>query len=345
MTAQRRLNILVVFDLGIPPPADHDYERYLKDDSFETEHCVIRSLRGMGHQVRPFGVYDDIHGLIREIRERPPDLAFNLCEAFNKDRDQEPNIVGLFELMNVRYTGAGPTALRICKDKGLTKKILSYHRILIPRFVISRKARPIKRLRRFSYPAFIKPLGLEASEGIAQMSFADDERGCLDRVRFIHESLKVDAIVEEYIDGREIYVGILGNHHLQVLPPRELFFGQVPEGEPKFATFRAKWDENYRRRWGIKSGPAEEIPERTLRKMAEICKKVYRLFEIKGYARIDLRLNSRGEVVFLEANPNPSLSLYEDFALAAKRASVEYDDLIRRIVVLSGINGAQRARA
>ena len=341
---QRKLDVLVVFDLGEPPPPDHDYRGQLSTDAFETEWSVIRSLKNLGHHVRPFGLFNDIHELIRELQERPPDLVFNLCEAFNNDREQEPNIAGLFELMRVKYTGAGPSALQICKDKGLTKKILSYHRIQIPRFVISRKSRPLRRLRRFSYPAFIKPLGLEGSEGIAQMSFADDETGCLERVRFVHESLKVDAIVEEYIDGREIYIGILGNHHLHVLPPRELFFHQIPEGEPRFATFRAKWDAAYRKRWGIKSGPAREIPEKTLKSMAEMCRKVYRLFEIRGYARIDLRLNSKGEVVFLEANPNPSLSLYEDFALAAKIGKMEYEELILKIVQLSGINGSLRVR-
>ncbi|HXH29011.1 MAG TPA: ATP-grasp domain-containing protein [Candidatus Polarisedimenticolia bacterium] len=336
MTARRKLSILVVFDLGFPPPADHDYGAYLSDDAFETERHVTKALKGMGHEVKLFGVFNDIHPLIEELQTHPPDLVFNLCEGFNNDRGQEPNVAGLFELMNVRYTGAGPTALRLCKDKGLTKKILSYHRITIPRFVVSRRRRPLTRLRRFTYPAFIKPLGLEASEGIAQMSFADNEGDCLERVRFIHESLQVDAIVEEYIDGREIYVGILGNHHLHVLPPRELFFEQVPNGEPKFATFKAKWDQAYRKRWGIKSGPCKEIPEALRRRIGAVCRKVYRLFEIKGYARIDLRLNERGDVVFLEANPNPSLSLWEDFALAAKRANIEYDELVRRIVQLAG---------
>ena len=335
MKRSPKLRILVVFDQGAPPPEDGNYSALMREVAFDTERFVIKSLTGMGHEVKPFGVFNDIHDLIEELRERTPDLVFNLCEAFNNDRNQEPNLVGLFELMKVRYTGAGPAALRLCKDKGLSKKILSYHRIPIPRFVVSRRRRPLKHLKRFTYPAFIKPLGLEGSEGIAQMSFAENERDCLDRVTFVHDSLKVDAIVEEYIDGRELYVGLLGNHRLQVLPPRELFFEQVPDGEPKFATFRAKWDEAYRKRWGIRSGPAREIPEPTRRRITEICRKVYRLFEIKGYARIDLRLNGRGEVVFLEANPNPSLSWWEDFAQSAKRANLEYDELIRRIVGLA----------
>ncbi len=134
-------------------------------------------------------------------------------------------------------------------------------------------------------------------------------------------------------------MGVLGNTYLKILPPRELFFAQIPEGEPRFATFRAKWDVKYRKRWGIKSGPAGEIPEKTMSRLRDICRKVYRLFEIKGYARIDLRLNSKGQIVFLEANPNPSLAMEEDFARAAKHGNLEYDALIRKIVRLSGVNG------
>jgi D-alanine-D-alanine ligase len=332
----RPLDILVVCDLGAPPPADQDYAERLKEDEYDTERSVLEALGRLGHAARLYGVFDDIHGLIEELRRRPPDLVFNLCEAFDRDRDKEPHLAGLFELMKVRYTGAPPAALRICKDKGLTKKILSYHRIPVPRFVVSHRARPLKRLRNFAFPAFIKPLGLEASEGIARMSFADTEKDSLDRVRFVHESLGVDAIVEEYIDGRELYVGLLGNHRVEVLPPRELFFAEIPEGEPRFATFKAKWDEAYRKRWGIDSGPAHEIPPAALRDLNDVCRKVYRLFGIEGYARIDLRLKPSGDIVFLEANPNPSLAPDEDFAQAARAAGIGYDDLIGRILRLAG---------
>jgi D-alanine-D-alanine ligase len=335
--AARALQILVVCDLGAPPPADQDYGERLKQDEFDTERSVLEALARLGHEARLFGVFNDIHGLIEELRRRPPDLVFNLCEAFDRDREHEPHLAGLFELMKVRYTGAPPAALRICKDKGLTKKILSYHRIPVPRFVVSHRARPLKRLRNFAFPAFIKPLGLEASEGIAQMSFADSETDSLERVRFVHESLGVDAIVEEYIDGRELYVGLLGNHRIDVLPPREHCFREIPPAEPRFATFKAKWDEAYRKRWGIDSGPAKEIQPATLRDMNDMCRKVYRLFGIQGYARIDLRLKPDGEMVFLEANPNPSLAADEDFAQAAQAARIAYDDLIGRILRLAGV--------
>ena len=335
--SKRHLKVLLLVDLISKPPQDYDYTEYLAVKEWKSEADVVNVLKKLGHEVKVFGIHNDIISLVSEIQENPPDLAFNLCEAFDGRREYEPNIIALLEMMKLKYTGAGSTALHICKDKGLTKQILSYHRIHVPRFIVFRKLKPFKSLKKFTYPAFIKPLGLEASEGIAQMSFVNNEKDALDRVRFIHDRFDVDAIVEEYIDGREIYVGILGNEKLVAFPPRELFFKSVPEGEPKIATFKAKWDKEYRSRWGIKSGLAKDIPEKTQEKMFALCKKVYHLFQMKGYGRIDLRLQPNGEFVFLEANPNPAIASDEDFALSAKQAGWSYEDLIEKLIALSGV--------
>lgn len=335
MASQRSLQILVLFDLSIPlTPAD--YAEYLRTDDWKTEANILSTLTKLGHQPKLFGVHNDLQALLEEIRANRPDLVFNLSEAFDGNRDFEPHVVSLLELLKIPYTGAGPEALRICKDKGLTKKILSYHRMQVPKFLIARKAQPLRRLNRFPLPAFIKPLALEGSEGIAQPSFAENEKDALDRIRYINEKLGVDAIVEEYIDGREIYVGVIGNERLSALPPRELFFKEVPEGEPKFATFRAKWDDAYRKKWGIDSGPAAAIAPDVLERMLEGCKKIYRVLQMKGYGRIDLRLRPSGEFVFIEANPNPSLAREDDFARAAIKSGLSYDELIAKIISLSG---------
>jgi D-alanine-D-alanine ligase len=272
--------------------------------------------------------------LIQALEEDPPDLVFNLCEAFGNDRDFEPHVAALLELMKVPYTGAGVTPLRVCKDKSLTKKILSYHRVRVPRFVVSPKNKPLKGLGKFAFPAFIKPLALEASEGIAQLSLAENEKQALERVRYINEKLGVDAIIEEYIEGRELYVGVLGNERLMAFPPRELFFREVAEGEPKFATFRAKWDDEYRKKWGINTGAARGISTEMERQIAKLCKKIYRLLQMRGYGRIDLRLTPQGEVVFIEANPNPSIAREDDFARSAEKAGLDYEELIARILRL-----------
>lgn len=335
--ASKKLKILLLFDFAYPPPKDHDYSEYLKSEEFEDDRFMIRTLEKLGHEVEIMGLFDDIESLIDRIKVSQPDLVFNLCEAFKNDRQYEPNIVSLLELLGVKYTGAGPAALRLCKDKGLTKKVLSYHRIRFPHFVISRKSSPIQKLKRLEYPLLVKPIDGEASEGIAQTSFVNNEKDCIERVKFVHEKFESDVIIEEYIEGRELYVSILGNERLTVFPSRELFFKEVPEGEPKFATYKAKWDEAYREKWGIKTGVVSNLPKEVEKEIGFACKKIYRLFEMKGYGRIDFRLKEDGRVYFLEANPNPYLGAKEDFALSAKAGGLGYDQLLERIISLAGV--------
>ncbi len=332
--ASRPLNILLLFDLSVDISPE-EYPEYLKTEEWKNDANLYNTLKKLGHEVKILGLYQDIQPLIDEIKNNRPDLVFNQSEAFANKREFEPHLVSLLELLKVPYTGSGPEALRLCKDKGMTKQILSFHRIQLPRFLISRKSHPIRSLRKFTFPAFIKPLSLEASEGISQLSFADNESDALDRVRFIHESLGEDALIEEYIEGREIYVGVLGNEKLTTFPPRELFFKHMPEDGPKFATFKAKWDDAYRKKWGIGSDVAKPIDEAVMRKIEVMCKKIYRLLRLRGYGRIDLRVKPDGEVYFIEANPNPSIGEDEDFALAAAQAGMSYKELLSKIISLA----------
>lgn len=332
--AQRPLKILLLFDLSVAIKRE-DYADYLKTEDWKNEAHIIHTLEKLGHEVLPLGIHDSIEPLLELLPTLKPDLVFNLSEAFRADRRFEPHLAALLELLDLRYTGSGPSALHLCKDKGLTKKLLSYHHIRAPKFIVSERSRPLRSLGGFTFPAFIKPLLLEASEGISQVSFAENEKDALERVRFIHDRLETDAIVEEYIEGRELYVGVLGNDRLTVLPPRELFFKEVPEGEPKFATFRAKWDESYRKRWGIDSGPARQIPPEVWDRISEACKKVYRVLQLRGYGRIDLRLKPTGEFYFIEANPNPSIAKDDDFAQAALKGGIDYPSLVSKILSLA----------
>jgi D-alanine-D-alanine ligase len=233
----------------------------------------------------------------------------------------------------VPYTGAGPEALMLCKDKALAKKLLAYHRIRVARFLVSSRDRPLRRLGRFAYPAFVKPLGEESSDGIALASLAKNEAEALERARFLHERFESDAMIEEYIEGRELYLGVLGNKRLTVFPPREIFFGEPPqEDSPRFATAKAKWDDAYRKKWKIRNGPAGPLPPALERKLAELARKVYRILNIRGLGRIDARLTQGGEVVVIEANPNPSLAKDDDFAQAAMQVGIGYEALIQRIL-------------
>jgi D-alanine-D-alanine ligase len=332
------MKVLVLFDLPRPVHPDESFtmEALREEEDRPTEADVITCLNEIGHQVDTLPVYDNVLGIVEKIRDYAPDVVFNLSESFFNERANEPNIPALLELLKVPYTGSGPEALLLCKDKALAKTILVYHRIRVPRFVLSRKRRPLSRIRRFNFPAFVKPLAEESSDGIAKASFTRNEEETIERTRYIHEKLGCDAMIEEYIEGREVYVSVLGNRKLTVFPARELFFDETPENEPKFATYRAKWNDAYRTKWGIRNGPAAPLPEGGEKKLVEFAKRVYSLLKIQGVGRIDLRLTPSGEMVFIEANPNPSLAHEDDFAQSAATAGVGYNDLIQRILDAAG---------
>ncbi|MCM0607349.1 MAG: ATP-grasp domain-containing protein [Xanthomonadaceae bacterium] len=331
----KSLHVLIIFDLNSELPRE-EYSSYLKEDvDWKVTSDVKRSLERLGHEVRLLGIYNDLAPFLDCMKDRKPDLIFNLSEAFNSERDFEPHMASLFELFSVKYTGASPEALRLCKDKGLAKKILSYHRLQVPKFVVSHKRNPLRSLKNFIYPAFIKPLSLEASEGISQVSFVENEAECLERIKFIHDKMGVDAIIEEYIDGREIYVSVMGNDRLAAFPARELYFEEMPDGVPKFATFHAKWNDAYRKKWGIATDFAKPLGDELEKKILETSKKIYRVLKMSGYGRIDLRIRNNNEIVFLEANPNPNLAKDEDFALSVLKSGVKFDELIQKIISLA----------
>ncbi len=332
------MKVLVLFDVGHPAtPGETFSPRALKEDEDkQTEADVLACLERLGHQVETLAVFDDVVSIVGKLKEFAPEVVFNLTESFHSNRAHEPNIPALLELMRMRYTGAKPDGLILCKDKALAKKVLLYHRLRVPHFVISPEARPLKRLRRFVFPAFVKPVSEESSDGIAKASFAKSEEEALERARFIHEKFQCDALIEEYIEGRELYLSVMGNRKLTVFPPREIFFEQMPEDEPKFATFKAKWDDAYRKKWGIKNGPARELPAGLQEKLTRLARKVYRVLKIQGLGRIDVRLTGSGEIVIIEANPNPSLAREEDFAQSAAAAGLDYDQLIQKILDTAG---------
>jgi len=332
------MKILVLFDIARrADPQEVFAERALKEEDKPTEADVLRCLKRLGHEVETLAVFDNVAAIVEKLTAYAPDIVFNLTESFYHDRSHEPNIPALLELMKVRYTGSGPEALLLCKDKALAKKVLTYHRVRLPRFVVSHRTRPLRRLRRFTFPAFVKPVSEESSDGISQASLVKIEEEAIERARFIHQKFSCDALIEEYIDGRELYLSVLGNNRLTVFPPREIVFEQVPEDAPKFATFHAKWNDAYRKKWGIKNAAAAPLPDGVGENLTRLARKIYRLLKIRGFGRIDVRLTSKGEVFVIEANPNPSLAQDEDFARAAAEAGMGYDVLIQQILdVASG---------
>jgi D-alanine-D-alanine ligase len=328
------MKILVLFDLARRAAPEETFSaRSLKEEEDKpTEADVLLCLNRLGHEVETLAVFDNVTAIVEKLKAYAPDIVFNLSESFHSDRSHEPNIPALLELMKVRYTGSGPEALLLCKDKALAKKVLAYHRVRLPHFVVSHRLRPLRRLRRFIYPAFVKPVAEESSDGISQASFVRTEEEAIERARFIHQKFNCDALIEEYIEGRELYLSVLGNNRLTVFPPREIFFEQVPEDAPKFATFHAKWNDAYRKKWGIKNAAAGPLPEGVQENLASLARKIYRLLKIRGFGRIDVRLTPTGEVFVIEANPNPSLAHDEDFAQAATAGGIGYDSLVQQIL-------------
>jgi len=329
---KRKLKVLALFDAVAPTTLDQDLSAELKSEDWKTEANVLAALGELGHTTDHLAIFDDVDLLRQKVRSFEPDLIFNLADQFKNNRAFDQNIVSFLELQGLPFTGCGSTGLVLCKHKGISKKILSYHRIHVPEFAVIPRGKRCARPKRLKFPILVKPLKEEASLGISQASFVETDEQFKERVLFIHEKYDSDVIAEEYIEGRELYVSILGNHRLQVFPIRELVFQEVPPDEPKIATYRAKWDEEYRKRWGLQNRFAEGLEPAVAENIEQICKRIYHLLTIDGYARLDLRLNARNEVYFIEANPNPILAADEDFALSAARASLSYPQLIDRII-------------
>lgn len=301
---------------------------------WRTEYDVISTLRALGHEVRPLGVHDDLGDIRRMSVEWKPHIAFNLLEAFDEVTIFDQNVVSHLELLKLPYTGCNPRGLLLARDKSLAKKLLSYHRIQVPEFEVFRSGRPVRRPRRLQFPLIVKSLTQEASIGISQASVVDTDEKLRERVAFIHESIGTAAIAEQYIEGRELYVGVLGNQVLQAFPVWELFFTNMPPEARRIATDRVKWSVKYQRKYGIESGAATDLPEGMADRIQHICKRTYRALELSGYARVDLRLDEAGRIWVIEANPNPQIARGEDFAASAEKAGVAYDSLLQRIVNL-----------
>ena len=329
---KRKLKVLVLFDGIGPTTIDQDFSAEMKTEDWKTEANVLTALGALGYTAEHLAIFDDLDLLRQKLENFAPDVLFNLAEEFKNNPGFDQNIVSLLEMQGVPFTGCGATGLTLCKHKGISKKILSYHRIHVPNFVVIPRGQRIARPKRLKFPILVKPLKEEASYGISQASFVETDEQFRERVAFIHEKYDGGVIAEEYIVGRELYVGLMGNLRLSVFPIRELVFREVPPDEPKIATYRAKWDEEYRKRWGLKNQFAEGLDPALVAHIEQTCKRIYRLLTIDGYARIDLRLTAANEVYFIEANPNPILAEDEDFALSAGKAGLAYPQLIDRII-------------
>lgn len=330
---KKKLKVLMLFYSPYQQARGYDYkEEFADPDNMYTERDVQQALLKNGHQVNLLGIYNDISPLFEEIKEDKPDVIFNMMEVYDDQTHLEKNMAALLEILGIPFTGSSSGVLYLCNNKAIHKKILDYHGVKVPQFLEFAKGSKVQLPDNFNLPVIVKPTCEEASRGISQASVVDNPTALIQRIKFIHEHMGMDAIVEEFIHGRELYLSVMGHKHLTVFPPREMIFANVPEGEPRVATYKAKWDDEYRKRWGIKSVPAKHLDEKILTQLEEVCKSAYRALDARSYLRFDIRLTESGEIYIIEPNANPCVARIDELAQSALLADVSYEDLINRIV-------------
>ncbi len=328
----KKLRVLALVHKHLVPPEDTTGLDVINAE-WKMEFDVTSTLQELQHEVKVVGIHDDLGAIRSAVEEFKPDILFNLLEAFADITTFDQNVVSYLELLRLPYTGCNPRGLTLARDKSLSKKLLAYHRVPVPEFTVVRRGRKPSIPKRMRYPLIVKSLVYEASTGISQASVVENDAQLARRVQFVHESLGTAAIVEQFVDGRELYVGVLGNERLQVFPVWEMFFTNMPDNVRHIATERVKWSTKYQVRHGIQTDQAT-LPDTLAERIRHVAKRVYRALDLSGYARIDLRLDAGGQAYVIEANPNPQLAYGEDFAESGERAGIAYEQLLERIMAL-----------
>ena len=328
----KKLRILALVHDHLVPPEDTTGIDILEAE-WKMEYDVIETLKEIGHNVRALGVHDELTGIRASVAAFKPHIVLNLMEAFAGIPTFDQNVVSYLELLRAKYTGCNPRGLILARDKALSKKLLAYHRIPVPDFTVVARGRKPRLPKRLHFPLIVKSLFFESSTGISQASVVENDEQLAKRVQFIHDSLGTGAIVEQFIDGRELYVGVLGNERLDVFPVWEMSFAQMPDNRWRIATERVKWSTQYQKRHGIMT-EAATLESSVVDRIQRIAKRTCRALDLNGYARIDIRMDDEGRVYVLEANPNPNLAYGEDFAESAEVNGMSYERLLERIIAL-----------
>ncbi len=331
----RKLRVLVLCHPQLLPPDSLEGVSEKERFDMKTEYDVVTTLRENGHEVRALGVQYDLKIIKDVVDEWKPDVVFNLLVEFHGETVYGQNIVSFLELLRIPYTGCNPRGQVLAQGKDLSKKLVKYHRIPAPAFAVFPMGRKVRRPAKLGFPLIVKSLIEDASKGISQKSVVDTDEKLEERVKFIHERVGTAAIAEQYIHGRELYVGVLGNERLTVLPIWELEFESLPPGHLPIATERAKHNPAYQERRGVMQGPAENLSPQLVSRIRETAKRICRSLELDGYVRIDFRLSEDGTPYFIEANPNPEIASSEEFAQAALHDGLEYPDLLNRLLSLA----------
>jgi D-alanine-D-alanine ligase len=329
-----KLRILVLVREGHVPPATLEGVSEKELDAWKAEFDVCETLRRLGHEILPLGVYDDLAPIRKALSDFQPDITFMMLEEFHGVATYDFAIISYLELKQQKYTGCNPRGLLLSKDKGLSKKVLTYHRIPTPRFAVFPRGKTVHRPKKLEFPLFVKSTVEDASFGISQASIVHTDEQLAERVAFIHEKTDDDAIAEQYIEGRELYVGVLGNNRLRTFPAWEMDFGNMPDDIAKIATSEVKWNHKYQDKHGITTREATDLDDAMKEKISKVCKRVYRALNMSGYGRMDLRLTASGNIYVIEANANPNIEYGEDFSESAETVGLSYEALLQRILNL-----------
>jgi len=326
---QKQYKITILIDSAAVPQEDRQFLTQPK--TLTTEYCVIQTIRKLGHEVIITPVEDSIKTLANQLKQQKPHLVFNLTEEFRGDRRKDKIITAMLENLKIPFTGTDSAGLALCRNKKLCKQILARHKINVPDCLFFPPGRKVTLPKTIRFPMIVKPAFEDGSEGISNASIVDSARTLKQRVRFVTRKWKQPAITEEYIKGREFYVGIIGNEKLKTLPIRECIFNNKNISGPCLATYRVKWNEKYRNKWNVKFGFAK-LDDDITKKIHRICKKTYKLLRLRDYGRIDLRLTSENKIVILEVNANPDVKYGEELAEAAKKAGITYKEFLSQII-------------
>lgn len=330
-----RKKILMIFDVPNAIDLTKPWDSLIfEHEDYRDEADVAKTLKSLGHHVGLAPIFDDLQSLITILKKVSPDLVFCMFESFQNERHLAPKVVAVLEMLGIPFTGGHSLDLSICQDKALSKKILSFHGVKTPKFKLIRLDDDIG-IDDLQFPCIVKPAGLDASEGISSLSVVHQRGPARKRVQFLRRRYGCDVLIEEYIAGREFYVGVIGDEEPRVLAPQELFFGKIARSTPKIASYRAKWDPVYRQKNGIDSGRPMHLAKNDKKNLQDTCRKAFEALNLEGYARIDCRMDQNGDVYVIEVNPNPAIKRNDDFPNSAKDAGLSYKQLISSIVAIA----------
>ena len=296
------------------------------------------ALRANGHEPRLLTIDAAIAPVMESLERDPPDLVMNLAESFGGKSALESNVAALLNLLGLRYTGSSPAGLMMGGDKALSKKVLSFHGILTPKFAAVYRG-AVDWAGDIDFPVIVKPPQEDASLGITAKSVVHDIRELLERMGDLQREYQQPALIESFIEGREFYVGVLGNANAEALPVIELDFSKFPADRPRIASWEAKWGDD-----GAGSGAEfagtesifpTDVPEALVKRMQEVAVDAFQALRLRDYGRIDLRVTPAEEIYVIEVNPNCYLERESEFARAAAKSGLEYESLIGRIVDLA----------